>query len=146
MKIEVSGSSMQPNFNEGEIGYADKLFRNYDRFDVVIVQRNDDQLIKRIIGLPGEKIEYRDNKLFINDEYVYEDFIDASACACTCDTIGTPSFNICIDPIVLGEDEYFIMGDNRYVSNDSRYFGPVSKDRIIAKVFLVGEKFNLRTV
>ena len=78
-------------------------------------------MIKRIIGLPGEKIEYTDNKLYIDGKYVKEDFKHME----------TMDFST-----TLGEDEYFIMGDNRTNSTDSRIFGPISRDEIIGKTSL----------
>ena len=81
--------------------------------------------MKRVIGLPNEKISFVDNKLYVNDEYVEEPFL-------TEDT-ETRDFEV-----VLGDDEYFCMGDNRSVSRDSRYYGAFSsKDILSTKLFVI---------
>lgn len=122
--IRVNGASMNPTLNDKDIMLLDEIsyrFRDIERFDIVVVKEDDEYLIKRVIGLPGEKIEYKDNKLYINGKYKQEEFKHA----------GTGDF-----AVELGNDEYFIMGDNRINSTDSRVFGPVSRDEIIGKTSL----------
>lgn len=122
--IRVNGASMNPTLNDKDIMLLDEIsyrFSDIKRFDIVVVKEEDEYLIKRVIGLPGEKVEYKENKLYIDGKYVKEDFKHEE----TLDFFTT-----------LEEDEYFIMGDNRINSTDSRVFGPVSRDKIMGKTSL----------
>lgn len=122
--IRVNGASMNPTLNDKDIMILDEIsyrFSEIERFNIVVVKEEDEYLIKRVIGLPGEKIEYKDNKLYVDGKYIKENFKHME----------TMDFST-----ALGEDEYFIMGDNRTNSTDSRIFGPVSRDEIIGKTSL----------
>jgi len=119
--VRVDGDSMYPTLKDGEILILEKYSDNYKRNDIVVVTYNGEKLIKRIIALPGETISYLDNVLYINEKPttdVVEDF--------TSDFYG----------ITLKENEYFVLGDNRTVSKDSRTIGPINKDDIIGKTRL----------
>jgi signal peptidase I len=86
--------------------------------------------IKRVIGLPGETVQIYEGKVYIDGEELKEDVYGIT------DYIDEPG--IAADPLTLGEDEYFCLGDNRPVSFDSRYekVGPVHKDEIVGKVWI----------
>ncbi len=115
----VSGESMMPTYKNNEFLFGTKIDKNYNRFDVIVVYAKDKYIIKRIIGLPGEHIEYKDNKLYINGNLVKDDF-----------NFGiTDDFDVTID-----ENSYFCLGDNRNNSLDSRYYGTFNKKYILAKV------------
>ena len=119
VSVEVMGSSMAPGLETGDRGISLLVTRNnIERFDICVIEseKSSSLLVKRVIGLPGETVEYRDNKLYINGEYVEEDFLT--------DTV-TADFSV-----VLGEDEYYCLGDNRRVSRDSRYYGPFTMEDI----------------
>lgn len=129
--IKVNGTSMEPNLKDGdimilnEIGY---LINGVNRFDIVVVDNDGEKIIKRIIGLPGEKVEYRDNKLYINGEEVTENFKHGE----------TKDFNLSdINLSEIPKDSYFVMGDNRGNSKDSRIIGPVHKSKISGKTNLI---------
>ena len=135
---EVKGSSMYNTLEDGYFGFSDLLgyrLTGLKRFDIVIVYlaEKKEYLIKRVIGLPGETVEYRNNQLYINGEPVEEPFLDESY------TSTYPgSFTGDFKTEKLGEDEYFCMGDNRPHSSDSRYYGAFHKSDIVSKgVFVV---------
>ena len=131
---QVVGPSMQPTLNEGDVLILNKF--HYYLFDV---KRNDvvslkydgsKYLIKRIIGLPGESIYYKDNILYINDN-PYKENID--------DGLVTEDFNLKdLGYDVIPEDMYLVLGDNRGNSLDSRNkeVGLIKKEDIIGKVFI----------
>ena len=114
--VRVSGDSMYDTLKDGDILLLKKFDTSYERYDIVVFDRNNEQLIKRVIGLPGEYIECIDGKIYINDKEIKD--IDTN--------LTTNDFN----KIYIPENHYFVMGDNRPVSNDSRYFGPVNKKEI----------------
>ena len=125
----VEGSSMYPALQEGDYGYSFIISRNIsiNRFDIVVIQIDgkEELLVKRLIGLPNETISYKNNKLYVNDKYVEETFLDTE--------VKTGDLEV-----VLGEDEYFFLGDNRNVSKDSRYYGTISKQQILSThVFVI---------
>jgi len=120
----VSGASMDNTLEDGQLVIINKLiYRISDikRFDIVVVNNisGNDKIIKRVIGLPNEKIEYKDNKLYINDELIEVNF----------DYKDTDDFTYTTE-----EGEYFVLGDNRPVSKDSRSIGPFTKDKFVGRV------------
>lgn len=130
--IQVVGTSMNPNLVDGELMILNKItykFNDIERFDIIVVDYIDEPLIKRVIGLPGEKVEYKDNKLFINDELVKENF----------KTNGdTDDYNISESGYTtIPDDMYFVVGDNRINSADSRIIGLIDKDIILGKANFV---------
>ncbi len=120
----VDGLSMYDTLNDHDIVLINKIVmktNNINRFDIVVLKNNEDgdKIIKRIIGLPGEKIEYKDNKLYINGEEIEDNFKTNETTDFTAET---------------KENEYFVLGDNRELSKDSRYLGNFKKENIIGKV------------
>lgn len=116
---------MYPTLDDNDIMILNKIGYEVDgleRFDIVVVKYYDKYLIKRVIGLPGDNIKYKDNKLYINDEYVEEPFLNDDVVTWDFEMVGT-----------VPEDSYFVMGDNRVVSMDSRDLGTFKKSRIIGK-------------
>lgn len=120
--IRVNGSSMTPTLDDGNFMILKKYDKDFERFDIVVINRGKEKLIKRIIGLPKEDIEYSDNKLLIDDKEIDEQFGDG----------GTNDFKD-----YCGEDEYYVLGDNRQESADSRVFGCVKKKDILGKTDFV---------
>lgn len=132
-QVEVNGSSMEPSLSDENRLILEKISYRFDtpeRFDIVVFRPYDDEknlfYIKRIIGLPGETIQISGNKIYINDELLEEDYgkepMEDSGAA--------------EDGITLQEDEYFVLGDNRNRSTDSRYeVGNVDSDAIIGRAF-----------
>ena len=116
---------MYPTLDDKDIMILNKIGYEVDgleRLDIVVVKYHDKYLIKRVIGLPGDSIKYKDNKLYINDEYVEEPFLNDDVATWDFEMVGT-----------VPEDSYFVMGDNRVVSMDSRDLGTFKKSRIIGK-------------
>lgn len=126
--VRVNGSSMEPNLYNEEVLLLEKYYRSYQRFDVVVLNFNGERLVKRIIGLPGEHVKYIDDKLYINGQVVAEDFVTASS------TLDYDLMNLNYE--VVPENHYFVMGDNRDKSIDSRFIGPIAKSDVIGKVRL----------
>ena len=120
------------SFEGYEYGYTDRFLykiSGLDRYDIVVVKQNtnDDLWIKRIIGMPNETIQIKDGSVYINDKLLESDpFKDIK--------INNPG--LASEKITLGEDEYFVMGDNRNNSRDSRYIGSVNKKQIYGRGFV----------
>ncbi len=140
IRTVVNGSSMETTLSNGDSIITEKLtkrFSNIERFDVIVFPPIHDPnrlYIKRVIGLPGETVYIEEGKIYINGEvldehYGFEEILDPG---------------MAYDPIMLEEDEYFVLGDNRNNSEDSRYaiVGPVSKDRITGVAWLRIYPFN----
>lgn len=128
----VEGSSMHPTMEDGDSLLIDKItyrFRDPERFEIIVFQYphgEDTYYIKRIIGLPGETVRIQDGRVYINGEVLEESYgMDLIRNA------GRAN-----QEITLGEDEYFVLGDNRNVSSDSRdpSVGNVSARQIIGRV------------
>ena len=161
--FRVEGHSMQPTLDSGEYLMVNKLpyFRidmvrlsrlipfwtvegpehkylplahQPDRGDVIVFRAPtspDKDFVKRVIGLPGERIRVSDGQIFVNGERLDEKYLAESDLRrdmdCVPNTLGC----------VLGEDQYFVLGDNRDHSNDSRDWGPVQLEEIVGKVWFV---------
>ena len=125
----VNGNSMQPNLHDGDLLIVQKLgYQSPQRFDIVVFDSQDGSgtlYIKRVMGLPGETVQVADGVLLVNGEPLDEAYgLEPMASA-----------GIAAEPLTLGADEYFVLGDNRNNSGDSRSdsVGPVQKDWIVGK-------------
>ncbi len=120
--VQVDGSSMYPTLQDKQLLLLKKYDHTYKRFDVVVFHHRNARLIKRIIGLPGETVEYLNDTLYINGKKVEENFAKNSE---------TLDFKLeDIDYKVIPKDKYFVMGDNRNNSTDSRIIGLIDKKMI----------------
>ena len=131
----VDGTSMESTLQDEDNLLVEKISYHLskpDRFDVVVFypfgKENEAYYIKRVIGLPGETIQIVGDTIYIDGEVLEEDYGKDPM---------TKS-GIAKEPLTLGEDEYFVLGDNRAVSEDSRYpeIGPVTKDKIAGRAVL----------
>lgn len=130
--MPVSGMSMFPNFHDRDVIVLNKIsyaLGTPKRGDSVVLRfpgdPNHDRYIKRLIGLPGEKVSILNGKLFINDSPLRETYIAD-------DIFAEPDMDL-----ILKVNEYFLVGDNRPVSSDSRIWGPAYRENFIGKAFLI---------
>lgn len=139
-QVAVNGSSMESTLSNNDRLILEKVtyyFKEPERFDIIVFRPYPDQkdlyYIKRIIGRPGESIQIIDNDIFINGALLEEDYgrepmLDAGSAS---------------EPIQLGKDEYFVLGDNRNDSTDSRFeVGIVKRDSIMGRTFARVWPFN----
>ena len=159
----VQGASMEPNFHDGEylvvgefgyketsVGFAGTSlftvmpFKELHRGDPVVFRPpgvTGQFFIKRVVGLPGETVEINNSHIIIKNTQSPSGFVLNER------TYLLPSVETTGDRVItLGADEYFLLGDNRTASKDSRAFGPVSKDRITGKVILRAWPFDRLTL
>lgn len=118
--VSVQGKSMYPTLHDKEILLLKKYDKTIERFDIVVFQYGDSKLIKRVIGLPGETVEYKDNQLYING--IKMD-----------DVVETKTSDFSLEELKVSripEDMYFVLGDNRINSSDSRTIGLISIEDI----------------
>ena len=129
--IRVNGTSMNTTLHNKEIMILSKIdyvINDIERFDIVVIDYHGERLIKRVIGLPGETLKYQDDVLYINDEKVEEYFKNQS----------TRDFDIKdLNYDVIPKDCYFVLGDNRGGSSDSRIIGCIPRDMIMGSANLV---------
>lgn len=135
----VDGESMEPTLHDGNMLMVNKVaygLKNVDRFDVVVFHKNEkEDYVKRVIGLPGDEIQYKNDKLYINGEYVEEEYLDIYKQKSD-ESLYTEDFDL---KDVTGKQEVpknslFVMGDNRGNSLDSRTFGFIGIDELVGKV------------
>ncbi|MFH1745108.1 MAG: signal peptidase I [bacterium] len=135
----VNGKSMEPNFHDREYLIIDELsyrFNAPERGDIIVFRYPKDPqeyFIKRLIGLPGEEIQIKEGNIIIynsnsqNGFILEEEYLD-----------GVKTYSSSAEKIKLGENEYYVLGDNRNSSKDSRSFGSVNKSFIVGRVFFRG--------
>ncbi len=158
-RVQVSGHSMDPTLKTNEKLFALKHVP-IDRFDIVVVKEktNDENIfiIKRVIGLPGDTVEYKKDQLYVNGKKMNEPYLDSfkeklkdgslidyftkinsnyanfdfNTDYLTVDSSGNDTFKV-----ALKSDEYFLLGDDRPISKDSRAVGPIKKSDIVSKTF-----------
>lgn len=148
-KKEISGSSMYPTLKDKEhvlINVAASYLEDIERFDIVVARSPDqkDLWIKRVIGLPGERIAYQDGALYVNGSRIEETFLDAEYVERAVKERKLDVFTQDMEEIALGEDDYFLAGDNRITSLDSRsaQIGAFHREDIIAKGVFVYAPFD----
>lgn len=136
----VKGKSMEPNFSQHDYLIVDQLtyqFRNPKRGEVVVFHPpvgQKEYYLKRVIGLPGERVRIKDGKVIICDlecNVIKEDYIEESNIEREVSHSTT-----------LGKGQYFVLGDNRDNSSDSRVFGPIDRDAIVGKIWFRGFPFQ----
>lgn len=132
-RFYVDGPSMEPNFYTGQrviVSRVNYLLGQPERGEIIVFESPDrpnvdPPLIKRLIGMPGETVEIRDSLVYINGEQLDEPYIN-EPCTRNCEDRSW----------TLGPDEYFVMGDNRNRSRDSRSFGPIKHSHVIGEALV----------
>lgn len=133
--VVVDGTSMNPTLVDRDVAFSSIITnrtRDLKRFDIVVIilKERDERLVKRVIGLPNETIVYSCDHLYIDGVEIAEDFLDREYIE---EYMQYKTGYFTNDfTYTLGENEYFCMGDNRRVSQDSRYYGPFSRNDIIS--------------
>ena len=123
---EIQGKSMEPAFQDGDHTLISQLpffFSEPQRFDIIAFSWEHELYVKRIIGLPGEIVAIKDGNIYINGQILPENY-------------GKEEMNDTLEPMHLKENEYFVLGDNRNFSEDSRSkdMGAITKEQIKGKV------------
>ena len=137
--VRVNGASMETTLYDSDILILNKINKNYERFDVVVISKKvvgkKTKLVKRIIGLPGESIEYKDNKLYIDGKEVEDVSVSRTSNFSIKELYGLDT---------IPDDYYFVMGDNRNNSLDSRDLrvGLIKKSEIIGTTSIRLFPFN----
>ena len=137
---KIKGQSMHPNFPDGEYLLTEKVSyyrKDPQRGDVVVFKPpiSEDEFIKRVIGLPGETISVSGGKVYVNNQELKEDYIDVYT--------APGAFLADGQTYTVPNGYYFVMGDNRPHSSDSRAWGPITKKVITGKAWLIYFPFNL---
>lgn len=151
--VRVDGRSMYPTLKDGEFGFTNVggvLLNGVKRGDIVVVtmeeKGQETHWVKRVIGMPGDTISCVNDIVFINGKVLDEtQYIDPDYRQSCVDQFGyfnkVPNADNSdvqdFEEVKLGDDEYYVMGDNRPYSKDSRYVGPVKKSQLFAKKMLV---------
>ena len=134
--IRVNGESMMGTPHDKDIMILDKIsyrFSPIKRFDIVVVKYKDEYLIKRVIGLPGEKVEYKNNKLYVNGKLLKGNFSHMKTDDFKLDSIGNSK---------VPKNQYLVLGDNRVNSLDSRIIGFIKRSQISGKTSFTILPFN----
>lgn len=121
--LKVSGNSMQPTYQNGEI-LLGMTARKIRRFDLIVFKRDKKLYIKRVIALPGEQVEIQEHYVLINQLALVEPYLKKEY---------QPTFKK-IKKVDVPSHHYYVLGDNRKSSVDSRRFGPIDKNQVLAKV------------
>ena len=129
----VAGEAMSPTYKNGDYLIINKLNKEFDRGDVIVFRYPKDPnqfFIKRIIGLPGEKIQVENGKVLVNGQIIQESYLSNSTSTFPHNTeiMGGEK------AVILGQNEYFVLGDNRLASSDSRDWGTIAKSSIRGKI------------
>ncbi|MGB4984339.1 MAG: signal peptidase I [Erysipelotrichaceae bacterium] len=141
--VVISGSSMFPTLHNNDFGFASIInvkTKEIERFDIVVVNLESKLVVKRIIGLPNDHLIYKNDKLYVNGKYIEEPFLNNDYVK---DIKANNKDNFTNDfEYSLTNDEYFVLGDNRINSSDSRVYGGVYRHKIITDGLFIIYPFN----
>lgn len=143
LPMTIEGASMIPTFQQNDEIIVRTIYQ-INRFDLIVFKDETNRiLVKRVIGLPNETLYYENDKLYIDDKLVKEPFLN-NLFAEKASGLWTSDFTLeeMTGQKIIAQDDYFVLGDNRRSSNDSRYFGTVSSADIIGEAALIYYPFN----
>ena len=129
--VVVNGPSMMNTLHNGDVMILDKIgmkIGGIKRFDIVVIQTGKTKIIKRVIGMPGETISYHDNKLYINGKEVSDNYSN--------------EITYDFEEVKIPDGEYYVLGDNRTDSVDSRILGTIPKNEILGHATFIIYPFN----
>lgn len=130
---QIVGPSMEPTLTEGNVVIVNKLtyhLKDIGRNDIVVIMQDEKYMVKRVVGLPGESVEYKDNYVYVNGEKFKESFIDL-------DKVHTNDFSTKdLGYEIIPEGKYLVLGDNRENSLDSRDYGLVDRKEIVGRAWI----------
>ena len=129
--VVVNGPSMMDTLHNGDVMILDKIgmkLGGIKRFDIVVIQTGKTKIIKRVIGLSGETISYKNNKLYINGKEVSDNHSN--------------EITYDFEEVKIPDGEYYVLGDNRTDSVDSRILGTISKNEILGHATFIIYPFN----
>ncbi len=129
--VVVNGPSMMNTLHNGDVMILDKIgmkLGGIKRFDIVVIQTGKTKIIKRVIGMPGETISYHDNKLYINGKEVSDNHSN--------------EITYDFEEVKIPDGEYYVLGDNRTDSVDSRILGTIPKNEILGHATFIIYPFN----
>ncbi|MEE3343376.1 MAG: signal peptidase I [Bacilli bacterium] len=133
--VIVRGDSMDDTLKDGQVLFLSKIsyrLHNIDRFDIIVIKdKDEDLIIKRVIGKPGDNVEYKDNKLYINNKQVKDKYGQGETTDFNLEEICNITNTKCKGKIP--KNRYLALGDNREVSADSRVKGLFTKKQILGK-------------
>lgn len=137
--VQIEGYSMQSTLHPNDRIVMER-FSSIHRFDIVVLRLEDNEtLVKRVIGLPNDEIAFQNGRLYVNGKEMKETFLSENLADYHSEVPYTNDFtlNDVIGKKRLGEEEYFVMGDNRLHSRDSRIFGVVTSEQILGSALLI---------
>lgn len=132
--VEVQGASMAPTFSDGQRVIVWQLFYTPEPFDVIVLEHTDGKHhIKRVLGIPGDRVDYINGEMFVNDVLIDEPYIMQEPSTNGFTLEGLCQFDDCA---VIPEGYFLVLGDNRNRSGDSREYGLVHESQIMGRVAL----------
>ena len=137
--MHVPSESMTPTLQPGDRVLTNKFVYDFvdpEKGDLVVFESvdesKDEEIVKRVVGLPGDEISVEKGALLVNGEPPYEPYIATPGSTTSRKTPGVDSFG----PMIVPQHHFFVMGDNRTNSYDSRFFGPVPEENLVGEVSL----------
>lgn len=143
LSVSIDGSSMFPTFQQNDEIIVETVHQ-INRFDVIVFRDASNRtFVKRVIGLPGESIRYEDDQLYVDNKSIKEPFLENDYVE-KAGGVWTSNFTLesLTGEVVIPDGHYFVLGDNRRLSHDSRYYGPIPAEMIVGEAVMVYYPFE----